>query len=246
MSKVVFNPTNEDFEILFQGIPVKIKGAHFDQEKKQLVGGQKIKMDDARANHCLHELGRRGLCQLEYGDDEDMVAKEGIRRNIEFKQEQVGRFNQDNEQRQQTNRPYVKPPSHVVQYAEELGLTLIKPHQTVDPSKAKEQALREENAELKQIVSDQQKQMNNLSRQMEQVLTALQSGKAPEGVTLPEPTDKDELNADECIAEFKMMNRAEFAPWVRENRERIETWPMDAQDQVRLKWSKFYDKEFPF
>jgi len=241
MSKVVYNPTSEDFEVLFQGIPVRIKGVHFDHDKGIEVDGQKIKMDDARANHCLHELGPRGLCQLEYGDEAkiDEIRESARRRNKEFKAKQVQRYNQQNEMNRQTNRPFIPTPAHIRDYADELGIKLIKPFEIEDPKKDRAVALEQENKELKKTLDRQSRQFDLLMKRLDAMgVDAGDQKKAP----LPD----DKLTIEHCVAEFKMMQRSEFATWVPENRERIETWPVEAQDQVRQKWSKFFDEEFPF
>lgn len=245
MSKVVYNPTNEDFEVLFQGIPIRIKGVGFDKEKAIEVDGQKIKMDDARANHCLHELGPRGLCQLEYGDEAkiDHIREAAVRRNKEFKAKQVQRYNQQNEMNRQTNRPFIAPPAHIREYADELGIKLIKPFEIEDPSKDRNVKLEAENAELKKMLDRQSRQFDLLMKKMEKM-----GGTADgtDGIDPKQPLPDDKLTIEHCVSEFKMLDRQRFVSWVKENRERIETWPVDAQDQVRQKWDKFYDEDFPF
>ena len=94
MSVVLWNPTNEDFDMQYAGRSFTLKS------------GQKATVNDACANHLLNAFGPRGLTFLSYGDDEKDIEIKAKERNYEFKKRQVQVYNQTNEQRKLTRLGY--------------------------------------------------------------------------------------------------------------------------------------------
>lgn len=158
MSKIIFNPTNELLAGFHEGVEVKVPP------------GIKIKVPDARANHLLNSLGPRGLVALEWGDDEDVKAKEGAKRNKEFKQKQVSRYNYINEQRRTKGLEWLMPEPHLKAYAEELGIKLMQPWSIqIDDNAGQKTAVEEvkkENKELKETLAAMQEQLEILTGAM--------------------------------------------------------------------------------
>lgn len=138
----LFNPTNEVFNMTFAGMDFTMKS------------GEKHQMDDSGANHLLNSYGRRGLCQLVYGDDEKTVAAAGRQRNEDFKKEQVANYNIMNEQRKMGGLGYLKPTPMVQKYALELGIGLLEPYTLKDVEKSEISNLMQENADLKRRMDE--------------------------------------------------------------------------------------------
>lgn len=116
MSITLFNPTNEDFSMMFGGRGYVVPA------------GGKLKVEDACGKHLLNSHAPRGLCALEFGDDENVVATQGRDRNLEFKKHQVMNHNQSNIARRQQGLPFRMPNDVIKAYAKELHITLEEPY----------------------------------------------------------------------------------------------------------------------
>lgn len=162
MSATLFNPTNEVLKGMYIGLDFVIKP------------GQKIRVDDAKANHLLinNELVKRGLCVLDYVEPEDAkeyeekIARQGIARNIEFKEKQIVRYNQRNESRKMTGKTYLPATNLVKNYAIELGIELNKPYDVRDAEKMAISQTQSENADLKNQVAALNDKLNKLMDHM--------------------------------------------------------------------------------
>jgi hypothetical protein len=115
MPTMLFNPTKEEMRPMFNGITITIPPEG------------KVKVEDPAANHILSHYATRGLCRLDFGDDEAKVAKEGLIRNYEFRKRMVMKHNQTNMARAQLGMTYLPPGDIVKQYARELNLVLDEP-----------------------------------------------------------------------------------------------------------------------
>jgi len=94
MAITLFNPTDDDFKAQYGGVTFVIPKVPED--------GHMVRVEDNKGNHILNQLGPRGLTSLDYGDEEEVKkkkAEDGRRRNIEFKRNQIVRYNRDNEAR---------------------------------------------------------------------------------------------------------------------------------------------------
>jgi hypothetical protein len=120
MSMMLFNPTNESFDMMYAG-----RGIVLDP-------GEKLKVEDAAGRHLLNAFAPRGLCALEFGDDEAIASEGGRERNLEFKKRMVMNHNQGNVARKQQGLSYRTPIKVVREYAKELGLTLDEPYAVRD------------------------------------------------------------------------------------------------------------------
>lgn len=219
MGTVLFNPSNEDMHAQYVGEAVIIKAE------------SKIKVDDPRGRHVLNEFGQRGLCKLDYGDDEEVVGAEGLRRNREFKLRQVMLYNQMNEARRQQNQAYMAVPKQIEGYADELGVGVIMPYNIKDGE-------REELAKLRTERDEQKKELLEMKVLMQRLLDQKDGG--------------DAVNPDETLQEKKVaMNRMMYkrlAPntlkgWIRNNKLEIAAWPEENLSELRKKYAEFYKKE---
>lgn len=154
MSIVLFNPTNEVLTGLYAGI------------NTVLNPGDKIKVDDSRAHHILNNLGPRGLCTLEYGDDEEKRAEEGKARNLAFKKKQVLEYNQRNESRKMQGMSYHEPTKAVVKYGMELDIALNETYTMKDAEKAAISEAKRENIALKDQVDNLTNKLNAFLEKM--------------------------------------------------------------------------------
>jgi len=147
MSKMLWNPTNEELSYQFGGITFFF------------APGQKRKVEDAAGKHLLHNLGIRGLTVLDYDCDENKLGIEAIERNRDFKKKMVIEYNQRNEQRKQTNFPYLYPTPEVKAYAIELGMGLLEPFTPRDAEREGIASMKAENDSLKESLANLTKQM---------------------------------------------------------------------------------------
>jgi hypothetical protein len=143
---VLWNPTNEDFDMQYAGISFTIKAG----EKQEVAGNC--------ARHILNSFTTRGLTSLKYGDEknEEKIGADAIARNIEFKKRQITNYNQQNENRKHMNLGFLPPTESIKKYAIELGLKLLEPYSVRDEERAgisnankENEALRLELAELR-------------------------------------------------------------------------------------------------
>lgn len=233
---VMWNPTKEDFETIFGGIPCTIHGV-----SDAYPQGQMIKVDKARAGHLINVYEKRGLAQLEFGDDQsgiqDKKGKAAVIRNKEFRERQVIAYNSDNERRKQSGQPYVEPTKQVVKYAAEIGIELISPYAVAN----------EESKRVKKLESDNDELRNSLATLMDKMSTMME-GMTQGGNT---PADGSEVKTPAQMAfttnknRFNKLGKETFAKFCKENAADIQAWDQELQNLVREKWAKMFPtKEF--
>lgn len=232
MSIIVFNPTNEEFKATFGGVNIIIP--------KFGDPGCKVKMEDARAKHLLNSLGPRGLTILEYGDEGEIELKkseDGRARNLDFKRKQVTKYNQDNEARKAQKLGYVDPPKHIQEYAKELGTGIIAPYQMQDIKNEEIAKLQKEKAASDKALKDVLQQFN--------AVTALLQQKG----FLTTPEEKEEMEVDAMMQEYRMMKPDKFKPWVLGlGFDVYSQKPIAVQLDITSKWGRFFEdvKKDPF
>jgi len=236
MTTTLFNPTNEDFFAQYGGSNFTIP--------KYPEEGHMMRVDDNKANHVLNQFGPRGLTFLDFGDDSDdgaikkKKAKEGRRRNLEFKRKQIATYNRDNEARKARHLEYIDPPEQIQEYAKEIGVKLEAPYEVADVKN-------EEIAQLRKDKEEGDKRFNDLQKQMAEFLTLAKKG------IIPKTADEKEAEAIETVkAEIKPMNRQTFEPWVKKlGQEGYGAYPIEVQVEILNKWAGFFDKKekaFPY
>lgn len=234
---VLWNPTNEKFETMFEGIPCVIYGVCEDHPK-----GHKIRTDNkARVNHLINVYGKRGLTSLEYGDDvsgmEEKKKIAAIKANRKFREKQVIAINTDNERRKQQGQSYIDPTKQVVKYAAELGLELISPYAVKTDESKRVAGLEEENKDLR-------KQMGAMMDKMSLMLEKMTDGGGKEeSVTeIKEQTD-EEVALTKLKNSFFKLSGPKFKTWLEGNADKVVVWPNDLQLVVREKWLKNFPEE---
>ena len=249
---ILANYTPDDIEYIYGGIYGTVKS------------GQIREVEDAAGRHILNKFDRRGLQQLQFGDNPDEKMKIGMKTWKDFWIRQITIFNQDNERRMNTNREYVDPTDQLKEHAEKLGINLIGPWSMKETDNSLVSSLKDENFQLKT-------QLNAVTEQVKALVDAMQArGDIPtvlrtaaekvelsnrgETVT-PEPEkdpeqDQDAKDLEEqraIINEFQMLNREKFGDWVMMNLDRLQSpdFPSAIRAIVKEKWERLIKGDFP-
>jgi len=136
---MLMNPTKETMYPIYGGKTMEVS-----------PDGGKLQTEEAAANHILNKFSPRGLCRLEFGDDEEKVAKDGLVRYYAFRKKMVMKYNQMVLARAQIGMSYIPPTEDVKRYAEDMGLALEAPFvQKSNESVIRLTELEKENKELK-------------------------------------------------------------------------------------------------
>ena len=135
MSVVLYNPTNEFMRMTFAG------------RSFPMVPDAKVKVSDSCGKHLLNQYTARGLCSLDFGDQDNIgkIRDEGRARNRAFKIRCIDDHNQKNVERKGSGLPYLHPTKQLLQYAKELEVGLLEPYRIDDASAA----IKKENEDLK-------------------------------------------------------------------------------------------------
>ena len=227
MAKVLFNSTNEEFRHMYGGVEYVIPPYPEPGHKKEFP--------DNCANFLLNALQARGLQALVFGDEGKGVeekAEIGRRKNREFKELQVMRYNDQNEEHRQTGRKFIKAPPHIKKYAEELGVTLIEPVNTFDPKNI------EKNAMQRQL-DDQAATIKNLT---EQLTILLKQNPAP-------PVESKE-DLYETIKEnrkkYSSLTSKNMPAYISNNVAAINSMPKENRIEIKMRWEEVLkDEPFP-
>ncbi len=147
----IFNPTNESFKMMYAGIEIL------------MVPEEKKTVDDAMAGHLLKHFAARGLSQLLYGDNEQIVGDQGKTRNYDFKKEQINRYNIMNENRKMQGMGYLPPTQEIKKYSIELGIKLLEPYTMKDEEKSEISRIGKENAEMNKKIMALMEQMGEMT-----------------------------------------------------------------------------------
>jgi len=236
MAMILYNPTNEDMGTQYVGETVKI------------LSGSKVRVDDPRGRHVLNTLGPRGLMALEYGDEgegEVKKKKEGIERNLAFKRKQVIDFNTHNEQQKQGNRPYIIPTKQITEYAKELGIGLREPYNVEDQAMKDIAAVKKESAEKDEKIKQQDSDIKVLTGQVQELIDLNKRFMKMSGEPEPDAEKPPEEREDGINIDFRKFGKNNFADWLVNNWNLVETYPEDIQKRLADKFHGFYDTEMP-
>lgn len=167
---VVWNPTNDDFDLQYAGFSFTIKA------------GEKRHLEINCANYALTAMGPRGLTSLVYGDEarESQIGADAIARNKAFKTRQVVLYNQQNENRKHMNLGYLPPAEHLKKYALELGLKLLEPYTVRDEERNAISQTKQVNEELSARLAAQDKEMAELKDMLKQFMSKDEPAKQEE------------------------------------------------------------------
>lgn len=242
MAIIIYNPTNEEFTATYIGISDKI------------LPEQKLRVDDARGRAYLNELGKRGLVQLEYGDEGEGAKRKadaGRNKNLEFKRKNVLRYNQTNERAKMNGAAYNDPPQQIKEYAEELGLSLIQPFQFTDEKNIRMADLKQESLSKDRLLAEKDREMGELKdsmktmqEQMSAMMAMFQGQKAAAPAKSPEAVAVDIVEIRKKLG-FKSLNSNQYERWVHRNWQEIFTQPDEIQREIKMKYADLYARPFP-
>lgn len=173
----LFNPTNESLQMMFAGITYGMEPFPGPTSK--------LAVEDPCGKHLLNAFAQRGLCQLVFGDNEKVVARTGIERNLEFKKTQVIRYNSSNEQRKMAGLGYMPPTKELKRYSIELGIALLEPYSLKEAELTAIHTARTENAALKSDLEVMRAENAETKAQLSQIIAMMQGGRGEREKTTP-------------------------------------------------------------
>lgn len=210
--------------------------------------GETVDMSDKCANFILNKLARRGLVQMQYGDELDGKKAESMAQWTNFWEHQVVTFNQHNEDQKEKGNRYAKPPADLVAHAKTLGLELLQPFRIKSKEdSAQLTALREENASLKATVDTQTSQIN-------QILEMMKAGKGmPKTLETPEPQAEPTELPGEPPLDIIVANRKKYSSlsantmsgWLKNNWEDFQEMPEENRFEIKTRYQDLYQTPFP-
>lgn len=219
---------------------------------------------DNRAKFILSKMDRRGLVQMELGDDKDnckLKREESMKRYIDFWQYNVISFNQNNETRKMENKHYLKAPKHIAKHAEELGIDLVGPW-TIKANKSDDPG----------AIGALQKQIDQLTTIVTALLTGKMAGEAIsgipaetanaavednippaqvfdseetfKGIAFPDSkvTVQPETDWNDVYNSFKFVPKTKLESYFQENKELIKGWPPDILTKFIERYEKAYGR----
>jgi hypothetical protein len=235
MAMVILNPTDESIEVKWAGL------THVLEPDSRNI------FKDKDGKQIIHNYNNRGLVELNYGDEGEIELrkiKEGRQKYNEFWTKQIVNHNQINEERQQANRPFIRPKPELVYHSKRLGYKLIEPYKVEDPHNKELSLLMEQNRELKKkgeqkdaALATMQEQINTLTGNFKQLME-LAGAEAKKKETSPGET----IDVKSTIMR---MNKKSFSSWLAKNWDTIDTYPDDAKADIAQKHQDLYGTPLP-
>lgn len=234
MAMVILNPTDEEIKVTWGG------------QNYTLKPDSREKVDDSMGRQIVHNYGNRGLVSLEYGDEGEIELKkikEGRAKNDEFWTRQCVNYNQLNEQREQSHRPFLKPSKEVQDNARRLGIKLLEPYKLEDAGSKQLALLIEQNASLQKELKKKDSALDTLKDQVgdltENFKNMMQlAGAKPQG----DNTDKDYKAIAITITK---MSKKRFLTWMTKHWTEIQSYPDEVKKDIADKHEKLYNAPFP-
>ena len=188
-----------------------------------------IEFDDARARHILNKLGRRGLVAMKYNDDESAKRVESMGAWTEFWELQVGNFNRDNEKRKNEKLAYVAPSKEISAHARALNIEVLQPWRIE----------RNDNPEIERLTKRNVQLEGKLDKLTEQLNALI--GMVAKDKKIDPPVDK----VKQIRKTYTIINKTTMRAFVAKRMEEIPTWPEENQEELRIKWERFYEEDYP-
>lgn len=204
-----------------------------------IESGKTAEMDESRANHILNKFARRGLIQMQYGDDDEVKKKESMARWTEFWEDQITRFNQHNEDQKEKGNRYVKPPDSLKKRAKMFGIEILQPWRIERKESPELARVERENKDLKDKLTELTEQMKGLA----EAVKAVQPVQPPVGATgdIAKTEDTSKVNRKRYIS----LTADTCKGFVVNRVDDIRNWPEINRKELREKWEGFYDEPFP-
>jgi hypothetical protein len=238
---VILNPTDYEIVVKWDG-----QNHHIEPDQRKQID------NDSMGKQIMHNYRARGLVDLYYGDEGDIELKkikEGREICDKFWTKQCINYNQDNERRQQTQRPFVKPQDEVLLHAQRLGIKLLEPYKLEDTSSKQISLLMEQNKTLEKELTKKDTAMVGLQSQVSELtenfkkLMTLAGGEPAK--TEAAPADNGDAKYDELKATVIKMPKKRFANWLVKNWTEIQSYPDDVIENIAAKHESLFDKTMP-
>lgn len=230
MAMVILNPTDEDIEVKWGG------------QVHTLKPDSRQNFEDKDGKQIIHNYSTRGLVELNYGDEGEIELqkiKEGRRRYDEFWLKQVVNYNQINEERQQGNRPFIRPRENVVYHAKRLGLKLLEPYKVEDAGSKELSMLIEQNKMLERENAKKDEALVTMQDQISTLTTNFKKLMALAGAEAEKETGPD------IKSTITRMNKKSFATWLNKNWDEINSYPEDVRSDIANKHQNLYGTPLP-
>jgi len=235
MAMVILNPTDEEITVTWNG------------QNYKLSPNSREKVKDAMGRQIIHNYGNRGLISLEYGDEGEIEIekiKKGRERWNSFWTDQCVKYNQINEQREQTHRTFVKPPSNVMANAKRLGIKMLEPYKLEDTSSKQISLLMEQNKQLEDEIGKKDTALDGLKDQVAELTSNFKQLMSLAGKQQPQG-DNGDTDFEAIKATMTKMNSKRYIGWVIKNWTDIQTYPKEVLSEIAAKHEKLYGTPFP-
>ena len=188
-----------------------------------------VEVEEGRGNFILTKNGRRGLVQMQYGDDEEKKKEQSMELWKTFWEQQITVQNQANEEQKEKGQRYAKPSKELQVHADMLGLELLRPWTVKTPQAKDNQAvdeLKKENQELKTAI-------NAIQSQMSQLVSLFSEGK------------KQETEITSNRKKYRILNENTMKGWLRNNWGDIQDMPEENRFEIQSLYEDLYKEKFP-
>lgn len=230
MAMVILNPTDEDIEVKWGGLDHVLKP------------DSRTTFEDKDGKQIVHNYSNRGLVELNYGDEGEIELQKiaaGRLKYDEFWTKQVVNYNQINEERQQGNRPFIRPTKEVIHHAKRLGLKLLEPYKVEDAGSKELSLLMEQNKRLERESTKKDKALADLQVQINTLTGNFKQFMSLAGVEVKKETGPD------ILAPITRMNKKSFSTWLAKNWDEISSYPDDARHRVAKKHQDLFGTPLP-
>ena len=192
-----------------------------------------VEMDNARAKHVLNKFARRGLVQMQYGDDAETKKKESMDLWTNFWEFQIVQFNQHNEDQKEKGNRYARPTPELLEKAKILGLSLLQPWRIESKESPQLKKLEDENVALRATVDAQ-------TGQIAEILEMLKKGQ-PIPETAEPVTDILTVNRKK----YASLNVNTMSGWLKNNWEEYQEMPEENRFEIQTRYQDLYQTPFP-
>lgn len=204
--------------------------------------GQTEEMQESRAKHVLNKFARRGLVQMQYGDDLEEKKKESLALWTNFWEQQITNFNQHNQDQKEKGSRYTRPSEELKAHAKLLNLELLQPWRIESKESPELKRLQDENLALRTTIEKQAEQIEEIRDMIKQ------ANRVPE----PEP-DKEPEEPEKTLEEIITENKKRYASlsantmpgWVKNNWDEIQEMPEENRFEIQTKYEALLQTPFP-
>ncbi len=205
--------------------------------------GETVEMAESRAKHVLNKFARRGLIQMQFGDDIEIKKKESMDLWTSFWELQIVQFNQHNEDQKEKGNRYARPTPELSEKAKILGLDLLQPWRIEAKESPELKRLQEENVALKATVETQ-------TGQIQEILDMLKSGKEteepPAKTETIEPPGEDPLDVVAVNRKkYMSLSANTMSGWLKNNWEEYQEMPEENRFEIQTRYEDLYQTPFP-